>query len=109
MIIFGNLNLSFSVSRSLHAVSSFLGFVDLYGSNYKEDVIATGYGAHLAIPILRKRWRADLTFEEAKKLLDECVTVCYYRDCRAINRVRNRLLCLWPLLGGGGGNKKRWR
>jgi len=33
----------------------FLGFVDLYGSNYTEDILATGYGTYMAMPILRKQ------------------------------------------------------
>jgi len=65
---------------------SFLGYVDLYGSAFEDDFIATGYGAYLAMPIIRKRWRADLTYEQAKSLLEECITICYYRDTRAINR-----------------------
>lgn len=65
---------------------SFLGFVDLYGSAFEDNIIATGYGAYLAIPILRKKWRADLSHDEAKALLEESIAVCYYRDCRAINR-----------------------
>jgi 20S proteasome alpha/beta subunit len=41
--------------------SSFLGFVDLYGSNYTDDHLATGYGAHLATPLLRKHWKPNMT------------------------------------------------
>ncbi|KAJ2445210.1 Proteasome subunit beta type-7, partial [Coemansia sp. RSA 2424] len=32
-----------------------LGFVDLYGTTYQSTSIATGYGGHLAQPILRRR------------------------------------------------------
>jgi len=67
---------------------SFLGFVDLRGVSYESDVIATGFGEHLAIPLLRKYWKPDLSFQEAKDLLDTCLRVLYYRDARALNRVR---------------------
>ncbi|KAJ1529061.1 Proteasome subunit beta type-7, partial [Nowakowskiella sp. JEL0078] len=32
----------------------FLGFVDLQGTTYKSSTVATGFGAYLATPILRK-------------------------------------------------------
>lgn len=64
----------------------FLGLVDLYGSSYTENMLATGYGMHLAIPIMRNKWKKDMTEAEAKELLEECMRVCFYRDCRTINK-----------------------
>ena len=66
---------------------AFLGFTDLYGSNFEENVAATGFGEYLALPLMRKAWHKDLTEAEAKKILDDCMTVLYYRDCNAINRI----------------------
>jgi len=65
---------------------SFLGIVDLYGSNYTGDLFATGFGQHLAIPLLRKKQKNDMSAEEATKLLTECMEVLLYRDCRTLNR-----------------------
>jgi 20S proteasome subunit beta 7 len=65
----------------------FLGTVDLYGSNYTDNIIASGFGTHLAVPLMRKRWHEDLEEKEARKILEDCMVVCYYRDCRAIDRV----------------------
>jgi 20S proteasome subunit beta 7 len=65
---------------------AFLGIVDLYGSNYTGDLFATGYGQHLAIPLLRKRQNNNMSAEEAKQLLEECMEVLLYRDCRALNK-----------------------
>ncbi|KAJ2829659.1 Proteasome subunit beta type-7 [Coemansia erecta] len=69
----------------------FLGFANLYGTTYQSDCIATGFGAHLALPMLRKRvdGRADeISEEEAVGILDECMRVLLYRDCRTFNRLR---------------------
>lgn len=66
---------------------SFLGTVDIYGSIYTDNVFSTGFGQHLAIPLLRKGWRPNLTFEEGKALLEKCMEVLFYRDCRALNSV----------------------
>ena len=54
-----------------------LGIVDKLGMSYEADFLTTGYGSHLALPILRNKWRAGLTAEEAKALLDECMRVLY--------------------------------
>eukprot|EP01112_Ceratiomyxa_fruticulosa_P001656 TRINITY_DN1182_c0_g1_i2.p1 TRINITY_DN1182_c0_g1~~TRINITY_DN1182_c0_g1_i2.p1 ORF type:complete len:263 (-),score=42.98 TRINITY_DN1182_c0_g1_i2:216-1004(-) len=62
---------------------SFLGTVDLQGTCYKEDYIATGYGAYIALPLIRHAWRPDLTRDEAVKLVEDCLRVLFYRDARA--------------------------
>ncbi|CAN0321111.1 unnamed protein product, partial [Discosporangium mesarthrocarpum] len=46
----------------------FLGSVDDIGTCYEDSIIATGFGGHLALPILRKRWRADLEEGEARSV-----------------------------------------
>lgn len=66
----------------------FLGVVDLRGTAYTDDVVATGYGAHLALPVMRKKWRADLEEGEARALLEDCLRVLFYRDCRALDRIQ---------------------
>jgi 20S proteasome subunit beta 7 len=74
----------------------FLGYVDLHGSSYEDATLATGYGAHLARPIMRNRAQkrmADnnsslLTEEEAKQLLEDCMRVLFYRDARTINKIQ---------------------
>jgi len=65
--------------------SIFLGCVDIYGSNYTGDVLATGYGQHLAIPLLRKQQHNDMSYDAAKALLEACQRVLIYRDCRTLN------------------------
>jgi 20S proteasome subunit beta 7 len=61
----------------------FLGSVDKLGTTVQENYIATGFGAYLAMPLLREKWHANLTEGEARALLEDCLTICYYRDCRA--------------------------
>jgi len=66
---------------------TYLGTSDLYGSMYTEDFVATGLGAHMALPLIRKAWRPDLTEAEARKLLEDCMRVLFYRDTRASNKI----------------------
>jgi 20S proteasome subunit beta 7 len=68
--------------------AAFLGSVDLIGTAFQDDFAATGFGAHLAIPIMRKKWRADMEEGEARELLEECLRVLFYRDTRALNKIR---------------------
>ena len=75
----------------LWTISRFLGYVDLQGTTYQSSTIATGYGAYIAQPLLRKavEGREDtLTEQEAIKLLDDCMRVLYYRDARSLNKAR---------------------
>lgn len=66
---------------------SFLGYVDLIGTAYEENYICTGYGAYLAIPIIRERWHPEMDEGEARALLEDCLRILFYRDCRASNRI----------------------
>lgn len=67
---------------------SFLGFVDKIGTTYEDNYIATGFGSYLAMPILREKYREDMTEGEARALLEDCMKVLFYRDCRALNRIQ---------------------
>lgn len=66
----------------------FLGLVDKIGTTYEDDVIATGFGSYLALPILRERYTANLEEGEARAILEDCMRVLFYRDCRALNRIQ---------------------
>lgn len=68
----------------------FLGHVSIRGKAYESDFIATGYGSHLALPILREydeKKKADgsgITKDDGIALTKKCMEVLYYRDCRAM-------------------------
>jgi 20S proteasome subunit beta 7 len=66
----------------------FLGVVDKIGTTLQENLVATGFGAYLAMPLLREKWRPDLDEGEARALLEDCMKVLYYRDCRASARIQ---------------------
>jgi 20S proteasome subunit beta 7 len=66
----------------------FLGFVDKIGTTYEDNFIATGFGSYLALPIMREKYRADLEEGEARCILEDCLRVLFYRDCRALNRIQ---------------------
>ncbi|KIO27403.1 hypothetical protein M407DRAFT_243350 [Tulasnella calospora MUT 4182] len=68
---------------------SFLGYVDLIGTTYSASTLATGYGAYIAQPLLRKAVEGrenELTEEEAVKIVEESLKVLFYRDARSLNK-----------------------
>lgn len=67
-----------------------LGVVDIHGTTWQSDSVATGFGAYLAQPLLRKAVEGKedtLSEEDAVKILDDCMRVLYYRDARSLNKV----------------------
>lgn len=65
-----------------------LKYVDLFGMTFEEDFMASGLGGYMAMPLMRKEWKPDMTEAEARALLTKCLQVLFYRDCRASNRVQ---------------------
>ncbi|KAH9942611.1 proteasome endopeptidase complex beta subunit [Amylocystis lapponica] len=67
----------------------FLSYVDLLGTTYSAATIATGFGAYIALPLLRNavEGREDqLTEDAARHILQDCMRVLYYRDARSLNK-----------------------
>jgi|UniRef100_A0A2N9FIZ3 20S proteasome subunit beta 7 len=66
----------------------YLGMVSMIGVNFEDDHVATGFGNHLARPILRDEWHENLSFEDGVKLLEKCMRVLLYRDRSAVNKLQ---------------------
>ena len=69
----------------------FLASVDLLGTTFSAPTLATGFGAHLAVPILRKvapneSAANQLSQEQAVEAIKECMKVLYYRDARSMDQ-----------------------
>ncbi|CAN8098587.1 unnamed protein product [Discula destructiva] len=66
----------------------FLAAADLRGTVFTSPSLATGFGSMLAQPIMRKyaateEQAAQLSKDEAVKVIRECMKVLYYRDARS--------------------------
>lgn len=69
----------------------FLSSVDLLGTTFSSPTLATGFGAHLAQPLLRKLADSesavqDVTREQAVAAIKECMKVLFYRDARSLDK-----------------------
>ncbi|KAG6004194.1 hypothetical protein E4U21_001335 [Claviceps maximensis] len=68
----------------------FLAAADLLGTTYSSPSLATGFGAMLAQPVMRRyapdeETAAKLTREEAVNVIRECMKVLFYRDARSLD------------------------
>lgn len=69
----------------------FLASVDLLGTTFSSPSLATGFGAHLAQPILRKLVPDEeaaqaLEKDKAVEAIRECMKVMFYRDARSMDK-----------------------
>lgn len=70
----------------------FLSLADLLGTTYSAPSLSTGFGAHLAQPLLRRLFPEDeksvrnITREQAIEAVKECMKVLFYRDARSLDR-----------------------
>ena len=69
----------------------FLSSVDLLGTTFSSPTLATGFGSHLAQPLLRKVADDEsqvphVTREQAVQAVKECMKVLFYRDARSLDR-----------------------
>ncbi|KAL8634757.1 MAG: hypothetical protein Q9228_007674 [Teloschistes exilis] len=69
----------------------FLSSVDLLGTTFSSPTLATGFGAHLAQPLLRKVVGDEanvksVTRGQAVNAVKECMNVLFYRDARSLDK-----------------------
>lgn len=67
----------------------FLASVDKIGIAFEAPSVASGFGAYIAQPLMRKALEDHnnvLSLEQAKQIINECLRVLYYRDARSYNR-----------------------
>ncbi|KAK3760729.1 hypothetical protein RRG08_009364 [Elysia crispata] len=66
----------------------FLGYVDKIGMAYEAPSLACGFGAYLALPIIRDAMEKNptMTQDEAVALIDRCMKLLFYRDARSLNK-----------------------
>lgn len=62
--------------------------VDPLGTRFDEDFIASGMAEYLAITLLRDKYKADMSFDEAKLILEDCMRNSFYIECRGARMVQ---------------------
>jgi len=82
----------------------FLASADLLGTTFSSPAMATGFGAHLAVPLLRRvapdeASVANITREQAIQTIEECMKVLFYRDARSMNKYSMAIITGSPVEG----------
>ena len=65
-----------------------LSVVNSKGNFWFDSTVATGLAGHLILPILRDAKIEDLDRNGAKKLMERCMRVLCYKDCKASNMIQ---------------------
>ncbi|VDP29741.1 unnamed protein product [Schistosoma margrebowiei] len=70
----------------------FIGYCSMLGVSFTENYVATGFGAYLAMPILRECLEIkaggdpnNITEEDAISTITSAMKQLYFRDCRAFD------------------------
>jgi len=66
---------------------AFLGTVDLIGTMYEDDYVATAFASHVCLPLMRKAG-TDLSKADAQKVLEDCLRVLFYRNTKSAARIQ---------------------
>ena len=66
---------------------TFLGTTDYHGTKIEADFILTGLSLYFCQVLFQTYWRADMSFEEAKELMEKAQKVMFMRDKKAIDRI----------------------
>ncbi|ESP00519.1 hypothetical protein LOTGIDRAFT_230810 [Lottia gigantea] len=76
------------VVAGLQDEEPFLGYIDKIGVAYESPSISSGFGSHIALPILREEMEKNPNMNEkdATELIQRCMKLLYYRDARSLNK-----------------------
>ncbi|SBT74790.1 proteasome subunit beta type-4, putative [Plasmodium malariae] len=66
----------------------YIGFVDMHGTNFAADYMTTGYARYFALTLLRNQYKDNMTEDEARTLINECLRILYFRDTTASNKIQ---------------------
>lgn len=68
--------------------------MDKLGTAYEDKAICTGYGAHMALPLIRDFLdkNTNPTQEQAVTLVHKCMEILYYRDARSYPKYQYGIL-----------------
>ena len=66
----------------------FLAVSDLYGTKIEQDFILTGLGSYYCQVLMQNRRRDDMSEQEARELILDCMKVMFYRDKKSIDKVQ---------------------
>lgn len=67
---------------------AFLGMIDLYGTKIEGNFLLTGLAAHYCQVLLQNAWHPNLSEADARKVIEDCMRVLFYRDKKASDTIQ---------------------
>ena len=67
---------------------AYLSSIDLFGTHIKKDWVAAGFSKYYGLALIANNWNPDLPMEECKKIIHQCWTVIYERDCHSVDQLQ---------------------
>ncbi|KAK6587801.1 hypothetical protein RS030_81177 [Cryptosporidium xiaoi] len=62
--------------------------VDHFGTRFQDEFVASGLSEYLGVTLLRDRFKPDMTFDEAKNMLEDCMRNSFYVECKGSRMVQ---------------------
>jgi 20S proteasome subunit beta 7 len=66
----------------------FLGMTDLYGTRVEHNYVLTGMSSYFCSVLMANAWRDDLTEADARKIIEDCMRVLFYRDKQGSDNIQ---------------------
>jgi 20S proteasome subunit beta 7 len=66
----------------------YLAVIDMLGNTYEGNHLVTGLAHYFNNVLFANKWRPDISESEARSLIEECLRVLFYRDCKASDRIQ---------------------
>ena len=66
----------------------FLGSSDLYGTKIEQDFLLSGLAMHYCQVLMQNRRRDDMSEDEARALMLDCMKVMFYRDKKSHDQIQ---------------------
>ena len=67
---------------------AFLGCSDHHGMKLQKDYFITGLANHYCGVLFTNNWKPDMTYDEAKELIETCIRVMFIRDKKAFDQIQ---------------------
>eukprot|EP01017_Pseudomicrothorax_dubius_P039234 TRINITY_DN5985_c0_g3_i2.p1 TRINITY_DN5985_c0_g3~~TRINITY_DN5985_c0_g3_i2.p1 ORF type:complete len:201 (-),score=64.11 TRINITY_DN5985_c0_g3_i2:154-756(-) len=66
----------------------YLAVIDPFGTPLQKTAVLTGYARYLCPPIVQNYWDETADEEKARRVVEECFKVLFYRDAKAVDRIQ---------------------
>eukprot|EP00357_Protocruzia_adherens_P013952 CAMPEP_0114973824 /NCGR_PEP_ID=MMETSP0216-20121206/1179_1 /TAXON_ID=223996 /ORGANISM="Protocruzia adherens, Strain Boccale" /LENGTH=240 /DNA_ID=CAMNT_0002334379 /DNA_START=62 /DNA_END=784 /DNA_ORIENTATION=+ len=66
----------------------FLGLTDYHGTHYEGNFVVTGLANYFVKAIIENNWNPDIEKADAIAILEKCLRVLFYRECKASDYVQ---------------------